>query len=149
VDVLHSMEVLAKLSLLEGASAPPFGNCAPATPRWVSRESRTVNRGVSRSARCKRAPPLRLRGSNVYLQSLTSGNECRYPHFIDILFRPFMIRFSPFASQPPEVRQVHANALPHHALVDDALRLLPSHSVENLTHDGSAARRHFQSLTSH
>ena len=31
-------------SLLEGASAPPFGNCAPATPRCVSRESRTLER---------------------------------------------------------------------------------------------------------
>jgi len=59
-----------------------------------------------------------------------------------------LFRFSPLASQPPEVRPVYANALPHHALVNDALRLLPSHSVENLTHDGSAARWHFQLLTS-
>lgn len=37
----------------------------------------------------------------------------------------------------------------HRALVNNALRLLPSHSIENLAHDRSAARRHFQSLTSH
>lgn len=129
-------------SLLEIASAPPFGNRAP-TPRLVSRELRTLERpaqleaGALLPCGCAARPlisKLQHQDMNAATRSLSTFS---FDHAVPFRSSCFTATRGPSSSRPATSRTCKRR-----------IALLPSHSVENLTHDRSAARRHSQSLAS-